>query len=194
MPQNELVTGKTSIFGGGFRPVANSWKSRGRRAGSGPFCRILPEGWRGGSSGQPMRLDRFVPGRTGRFMDKLRILVADDSPELAWTLAQLLRAWGHDVAVATDGAQAVEVATVAPFDAAVLDLEMPGMDGFAVAESLRGQPAHGSIRLVAVTGHGEDEWRRRAVAAGFDHFLAKPVISSQLKALLQLDPRAARDA
>src|SRR5262249_28937601 len=120
----------------------------------------------------------------GEYMNTLRILVVDDCLDLAQTLAQLLTGWGHEVAVAADGPQALEAASIAQFDVAVLDLELPGMDGIELAERLRRQPGQASIRLVAMTGRNEDDWQRRVEEVGFDHYLIKPVPPSQLKALL----------
>jgi CheY-like chemotaxis protein len=117
-------------------------------------------------------------------MNKRRILVVDDCLDLARALAQLLTGWGHEVAVAADGPQALEAASTAHFDVAVLDLELPGMDGFELAERLRRQPGQAAIRLVAMTGRNEDEWQRRVEEVGFDHYLVKPVPPSQLKEFL----------
>ena len=119
-------------------------------------------------------------------MNKLRILVVDDCLDLARTLAQLLTEWGYEVTIAADGPQALEAASVAQFDVAVLDLELPTMDGVEIAEKLLRLPGRASTRLVAMTGRSEDEWKRRVKEAGFDHFLVKPVPPSHLKDLLQL--------
>lgn len=123
-------------------------------------------------------------------MKRLRILVVDDCLELAGTLAQLLRRWGHEATVATDGRQALAAAAGIAYDAALLDLDLTGMDGFAIAEALRKQPAHEAMLLIAVTGRWEDEFRQRAATAGFDHYVTKPVPPRQLQVLLQLDTHA----
>src|SRR5262249_28287318 len=102
-------------------------------------------------------------------------------------LAQLLRLWGQEVMVATDGRQALEAASGLTLDAALLDLDLTGMDGFEVAQALRQRPAGESILLIAVTGRWEDEFRQRAARVGFDFFLTKPVPPRELKALLRLD-------
>jgi len=119
-------------------------------------------------------------------MKKLRILVVDDCLDLAQTLARLLAEWGNEVTIAADGAQALEAASVAQFDVAVLDLELPGMDGFEIAEKLRRLPGRALIHLIAMTGRSEDEWQRRVKEASFDHFLVKPVPPRHLKDLFQL--------
>jgi CheY-like chemotaxis protein len=118
-------------------------------------------------------------------MRPLQVLVVDDCPELARNLAELLRRWGHHVLVAHDGARAMAAAEHVPLDAVLLDLDLPGMDGFAVAEALRNNAAHQAILLVAVTGHAEDECRQRAMAAGFNHYLTKPVSLTRLQRLLE---------
>jgi CheY-like chemotaxis protein len=118
-------------------------------------------------------------------MRPLRVLVVDDCPELARNLAELLRRWGHHVVVAHDGARALAATESLLFDAVLLDLDLPGMDGFAVAEALRNNAEHQAVLLVAVTGHGEDECRQRATAAGFNHYLTKPVSLRRLQVLLQ---------
>jgi len=121
---------------------------------------------------------------------RLRIIVVDDCAELAQTFAQLLTGWGHEVTVALDGPQALKAAAATSFDVALLDLELPGIDGFTVAESLRKASPRKPILLVAVTGRVEEAWRQRAAGVGFDHFLAKPVPASRLEALLTLDENA----
>src|SRR5947209_18160711 len=82
-----------------------------------------------------------LESKNGRLMKRLRILVVDDCLELARTLAQLLRRWGHEVTTATNGRQALEAAGAMPFDAALLDLDVMDMDGFEIAHALRKQQA-----------------------------------------------------
>ncbi|MFD0667464.1 hybrid sensor histidine kinase/response regulator [Ramlibacter sp. MAHUQ-53] len=116
----------------------------------------------------------------------LRILVVDDSEDAADSLALLLRLDGHAVVVARDGPQALAaVAREAP-DVVLLDIGLPGMDGYAVARALRTQQAHGKRPpvLVALTGWGASEDRARAQASGFDHHLTKPADLEALRTLL----------
>src|ERR1700722_3315421 len=115
-----------------------------------------------------------------------RVLVADDNRDSAETLAMLLRVDGHEVVIAHDGAAALAAfASFAP-DVVLLDIGMPGTNGYEVAKKIRhGQPgAH--IKLIAITGWGQESDKERAFAAGFDHHLTKPVNTRQLSELLEL--------
>jgi signal transduction histidine kinase/ActR/RegA family two-component response regulator len=114
-----------------------------------------------------------------------RVLIIDDSPAVSRSLSMLLRASGHTVAVAADGPSGVEQARQFLPDVVLCDISMPGtMDGYAVARTLRSDAATKSIFLVAVTGFGQDDDRRLALAAGFDRHLSKPVVDTVLDALL----------
>ncbi|QJW98524.1 N-6 DNA methylase [Frigoriglobus tundricola] len=113
-----------------------------------------------------------------------RLLVVDDNVDAADTLATLLRLSGHDVRVAHSGAAALAVVTDYRPDMAFLDIGMPGMDGYEVARRLREQPGLQRAVLVAVTGWGSPEDRRRTTEAGFDHHLVKPVEPAVLEKLL----------
>jgi PAS domain S-box-containing protein len=104
-----------------------------------------------------------------------RILVVDDNPDAAASLALLLRFSGHEVQVAHNGEAALRAAETALPDAVLLDVGMPGMDGYEVARSLRERPGTRGTLIIAVTGYGADADRSRGRAAGFDHHLTKPV-------------------
>jgi CheY-like chemotaxis protein len=100
-------------------------------------------------------------------------------------MALLLRLGGHDVRVAHDGPAGLEAAASTPPDAVFLDIGLPkGMDGYDVARRLRAQPALGSALLIALTGYGQEEDRRRSRGAGFDAHLVKPVDPDALRELL----------
>ena len=116
--------------------------------------------------------------------ERTRVLVADDNRDAAETLAALLRAAGHDAATAFDGEQALDRLDHERFDVAVLDIGMPRLNGYDVAEQVRRGPRGGHLRLVALTGWGQVEDRRRALAAGFDDHLTKPVHPEALLSLL----------
>lgn len=105
---------------------------------------------------------------------KRAILLVDDNVDAAESMAVLLQISGHDVRLAHDGPTALAVALEHPPDVVVLDIGLPGMDGYEVARRLRSEPATRGAILVAVTGYGRDEDRQRAIAAGFDHHLTKP--------------------
>jgi two-component system, sensor histidine kinase len=111
-----------------------------------------------------------------------RVLLADDNVDFVTTLAMLLSAGGHDVRVAHDGAQALEVARDFNPEFAFLDIGMPKVNGYEVARRLRDQAAR--CVLVAVTGWGQEDDRRRARDAGFDRHLVKPVDPDQIEAIL----------
>ncbi len=112
-----------------------------------------------------------------------RILVADDNRDGAETMSMLLQLSGHEVYLAHSGAEALDVARRERPDIAVLDIGMPDLNGYEVAERIRHEAWGESIKLIAVTGWGQAEDKRRALAAGFNHHLTKPVDPSQLEAL-----------
>ena len=112
----------------------------------------------------------------------VRVLVADDNPDAAQTLAVLLEVMGHEVRVAVDGQEAVDLAASFAADVVLLDIGMPRMDGYAAARRIREKRP--TAMLIAVTGWGRREDMREAAAAGFDHHLVKPVQPEQLVKLL----------
>jgi CheY-like chemotaxis protein len=112
------------------------------------------------------------------------VLVVDDNIDSADTLAALLRTQGHDVASAYDGNQALEVAARHLPELVLLDLGMPAPDGFEVCRRMRVAPWGRSITIVAITGWGQEEDRRRTGRAGFDRHLVKPVAPELLDELL----------
>jgi PAS domain S-box-containing protein len=125
-------------------------------------------------------------GRTPRaHAGRRRVLVVDDNVDAADLLAGLLRSSGHDVEVAHDGPQALDaLATFTP-DIAILDIGLPVMDGYELAARLREGLAAPRLRLVAMTGYGQESDRARSSAAGFDRHLVKPVAPRELLALIE---------
>lgn len=113
-----------------------------------------------------------------------RILVVDDNTDSAESLGALLEMVGHQVRTAHDGPSALAQAGSFVPDVVLLDIGMPGMSGYDVARELREDPAHEGIVLVAVTGWGQEEDRRRSREAGFDHHLTKPADLPTLQDLL----------
>jgi CheY-like chemotaxis protein len=103
-----------------------------------------------------------------------RILVTDDDADSAETLAIVLRVAGHEVQIAHDGPSTLEIATAFRPDVIFLDVGLPGMDGFETARQLRQVAGLDKVVLVALTGYGREEDRRRAGEVGIDHFLVKP--------------------
>jgi CheY-like chemotaxis protein len=114
-----------------------------------------------------------------------RILVADDNRDAGETLAMLLRLDGHEVHVATDGLEAVEMFVSVQPDVAILDIGMPRLSGHEVAKRIREQSSGRDVTLIAVTGWGQKADKDRAAASGFDHHFTKPVEPTVLSALLQ---------
>lgn len=113
----------------------------------------------------------------------MRILVVDDDRDTAETMACLLGLAGHRVRVAHDGYKAVEEARRHRPGCVLLDLGLPGLDGYKVASRLRHELS-GPLVLVAVTGYGHDEVRRRALSSGFDRFFVKPIEPEALDELI----------
>jgi len=115
-----------------------------------------------------------------------RILVVDDNVDAAEALGELLRDFGHEVATAHDGTQAIDNARLHRPEIILLDISMPEMDGYEVAKRIRGELGLGDALLVALSGYGEDRHRRLAREAGFDQHITKPVDASKLEELLKL--------
>jgi PAS domain S-box-containing protein len=109
-----------------------------------------------------------------------RVLVVDDNEDAAQTLQMLLTSLGHDVRVANDGVQAIEAASEFKPDLVLLDIGMPGMSGFEVARRLRMLKTGPNLKIVAVTGWGQEVDRQQSRDAGFDVHLVKPVDVEQL--------------
>jgi PAS domain S-box-containing protein len=127
------------------------------------------------------------PAATGS-TQALRILVVDDNRDAATLLAQMLALSGHEVDVAHDGESGLEAATRFTPHIAMLDLGMPGMNGYELARALRGMPRLDRTVLLALTGWGAEEERQRTRAAGFEYHLTKPVdFETLLKLIASID-------
>jgi CheY-like chemotaxis protein len=113
-----------------------------------------------------------------------RIVVADDNEDSAQSFAMLLSFSGHEVRIAHDGAQAL--ATLRDFrpDVAFLDIGMPRLSGYEVAEAVRAEPWGRDVTLIAVTGWGQPDDKLRAQSAGFDRHLVKPIDPAEVDRLL----------
>ena len=114
----------------------------------------------------------------------LRVLVVDDNHDAVETLAMLLGLWGHDVRLAADGPSALETAAAHRPDVVLLDISLPGMSGYEVAERLRANPELRETVLVAMTGYGQAEDKKETREAGFTLHLVKPVEPDVLQKLL----------
>jgi signal transduction histidine kinase len=135
----------------------------------------------------PLLLDSQVAAAPSRRMQPLpdrRILIVDDSRDGGESLAILLRVLGAEVALAHSGRDALACVERYRPDVVLLDIGMPGMDGYEVARRIRANPANRDMALIALTGWGQDEDRKRSVAAGFNHHLVKPADIEQLRQLL----------
>ncbi len=117
---------------------------------------------------------------------KCTILVVDDSRDGADSLSFLLTAGGHDVVTAYDGRTALSLAQERLPDVVLLDIGMPDVSGYDVARSIRREAWGRNMRLIALTGWGQAEHRRRSLEAGFDDHLVKPVELEMLENLLQM--------
>jgi signal transduction histidine kinase len=121
-----------------------------------------------------------------------RILIADDNLDALDSTARLLQYGGHEVFSATDGSLALQAAERHLPEVALLDIGMPGLDGYEVARRIRAAPWGRDLTLVAITGWGQEADRRRSQEAGFDSHLVKPVNPGELAALLARLPQAGR--
>jgi CheY-like chemotaxis protein/anti-sigma regulatory factor (Ser/Thr protein kinase) len=118
---------------------------------------------------------------------RLRVLVVDDHEDSRTMLRLLLEQTGHEAVEAVDGIDGVQLALSRRPDVAIIDIGLPGINGYEVARRLRALPMSGSIALIALTGYGQDEDRRRALQSGFDRHLVKPVDAERLtQALMEV--------
>jgi two-component system CheB/CheR fusion protein len=117
------------------------------------------------------------------------VLVVDDNRDAADTLALILELTGHAVRTAADGPAGLRAAAEFRPDVVLLDIGMPGMDGYEVARRLRADLAVDGALLVALTGYGTEADRRRSAAAGCDAHLVKPVDPDELMTLIAAAPR-----
>jgi CheY-like chemotaxis protein len=113
------------------------------------------------------------------------VLVVDDNVDAADSLALLLRIGGHEVRACHDGPAALALVDEFAPDLVLLDIGLPGMDGYEVARRLRARPGSDKVLLVALTGYGQEEDMRRSRQAGFDQHLVKPANHAALTALFQ---------
>jgi signal transduction histidine kinase/DNA-binding response OmpR family regulator len=156
-------------------------QSAGRGQGS-RFVVLLPLAGQPGDGAAPRGAGE---GDAGAAASGRAVLVVDDNADAAAMLAELLGAWGHRARVAHDGPSALSLLREAQVDVALLDIGLPVMDGYELAEQIRREPRWRAMRLVALTGYGQDSDRRRSRDAGFDAHLVKPVDTQALRELLE---------
>jgi PAS domain S-box-containing protein len=146
----------------------------------------------------PLSVKESAATKAGRrvhsSIDELSVLVVDDNKDAAESLAMLLRTAGAEIHIAHDGPTALAAFERSEPHVVLLDIGMPDMDGCEVARRLREIARPERVALVALTGWGQDEDRRRVREAGFDHHLVKPVELAALQALLAALPRRRRVA
>lgn len=135
---------------------------------------------------RPKHAETRPPGRANLAdgLPRHRIVVVDDVVASAKTLAMMLESIGQEVHIAQDGPSAIERVLAMRPDVVFLDIAMPGMNGYEVARQLRASDQLHDVSLVALTGYGQEEDRRRAIEAGFHHHLIKPTSIDQLVRLL----------
>jgi signal transduction histidine kinase len=134
------------------------------------------------------RTDEPNGAAVSRSHSGLRILVVDDNQDAAQLLAESLQHQGHQTEVALDAFSALRVAGEFQPDLALLDIGLPGMDGYELGGRLRQVPGLGRLRLMAVTGYGQESDRQRSADAGFENHLVKPVELAQLHQLVGAAP------
>ena len=115
----------------------------------------------------------------------LRILVVDDNPALVATLSTLLKLSGHEPETALNGSQALDLCTSFHPHVVLLDVGLPGMDGFAIARELRRRGCNAYLRIIGISGYGHQEYQDLGKEAGFDAYLVKPVDHDELERLLR---------
>lgn len=122
---------------------------------------------------------------TGHRSEPVSVLIVDDNQDAARTLALFLRGAGHAVYTAHDGAASLPIAADKQPRVIVLDIGLPDMDGYELARAIRKQDPEGRTVLIALTGYGQRSDKERALDAGFDHHMTKPVQPAVLQALLE---------
>jgi PAS domain S-box-containing protein len=126
-------------------------------------------------------------------LPRRKILIVEDNAEFSRSMSLLLRSWGQDVRSAADGASALAAIPSHSPDVVLMDIGLPGMDGYEIARRVRQQPEGRNVFLVALTGYGRQEDRARATEAGFDYHLTKPIPAETLRQLLSEPPVRLRE-
>ncbi|MDB5341383.1 MAG: luxQ [Planctomycetaceae bacterium] len=137
-------------------------------------------------AGDPPLPELLVTGNSPSTVRSLRVLVVDDNADTVLSFSMLLRALGHDVRTAHDGPAGVSVALEYVPDVALLDIGLPGLNGFEVAKRLRQESSLQNTTLIALTGYGQETDRQASQQAGFDYHLVKPADFAKLQELLAI--------
>ncbi|HEX5130713.1 MAG TPA: response regulator, partial [Usitatibacter sp.] len=142
----------------------------------------------------PLSLRRPPPAAAAEpaaaIAERHRILVVEDNPDSAEAMQMLLETMGHDVKVVGDGQSALEVAVLLQPDVILLDIGLPGMDGYELAQRLRAASQTRAAHIIAVSGYGQEKDRERSLSVGFDVHLVKPVDPAQLSQAIRGGHRA----
>jgi two-component system, OmpR family, alkaline phosphatase synthesis response regulator PhoP len=120
----------------------------------------------------------------GEHASPKRVLIAEDEPSIVISLEFLLAGAGYEVAIARDGAEAIDRAIALPPDLAVLDVMLPAIDGFEVCRRLRRHPDLRNTRILMLTARGRESEARKGTAAGADAYLTKPFSTKELMAII----------
>jgi CheY-like chemotaxis protein len=133
-------------------------------------------------------LSRPAPAAREPAAQAARIIIVDDSRDTAYALSRLLKHLGHQVEIAYDGPTAIEAARRFNPRFVLLDIGLPGMDGYEVAAQLRKEDCGRDAVIIAISGYGQESDRRRSREAGFDHHLVKPMSINDLISLISQAP------
>lgn len=136
----------------------------------------------GGKQGGRVRAADAAASGLPRHFESKRVLLIDDNADINQTLSELLKEAGHQVDLAEDGPMGLQMADIGHYDVVCSDIGLPGMSGHEVARHLRDKEA--GLSLIAISGYDQPEQRTRALAAGFDHYLVKPIFGEELLALI----------
>ncbi len=161
--------------------------SAGLNKGS-AFSVRLPTGTAGANPIAPIAAARRYSQPAPREADDVcvvRVMVIEDNDDIRETMKDIIVSRGHSVTTASDGLSGVEAVLANSPDVAFIDIGLPGLDGYEVVQALRTRSPKLTTRLVAVTGYGRPEDRARALAAGFDDHVVKPMTTKQLMALIE---------
>jgi CheY-like chemotaxis protein len=123
-----------------------------------------------------------------------RILVVEDNRDAADMFVMMLQTCGYEAQAAYSSQTALEMAVQYPPDIVLLDIGLPGMDGYEVTRHLRQHPQTKEVWVIAITGYGQEADRQRTQEAGFDYYLVKPVERGKLRALLATLAKQPRSA
>ncbi len=135
-------------------------------------------------SASEVQVARVVPPEPRRETVRRRVLLIDDNKAATEALGMILGYWGHTVHLCNDGSSGLRAADEFRPDVVLLDIGLPDVDGYAVARALRENRLHRAAVVIAVTGFGRDDDRRRSESAGFDAHLVKPLDLDALERLL----------